>query len=46
MFELSKKKSHKIGSIKYGPGMKYLLNTIQYIQYFTAKCLKELKETF
>ena len=32
--------SHKIGPIKYGPGMKYLLCAIQNVLYFASKYLK------
>ena len=34
------KKSLEVGSIKYGPGTKYLLNTVQYVQHFASKYLK------
>ena len=37
------KKSHEIGYIKFGLGMKYLLNTVQYGQYCASK---DLKRTF
>ena len=32
-----KKMSHEIGSIKYGPDMKYLISTVQYDQYFASR---------
>ena len=34
------KKSHEIGSIKYGPDIKYLLNGVQYDKNFACKYLK------
>ena len=34
------KMSHEIGSIKYGPGMKYLLNTVQQVQHFASTYLE------
>ena len=33
-------KSYEITSIKYIPAMKYLLNAVQYVQYFPSKYLK------
>ena len=39
-----KKVSHETGSIKYGPGIKYLLNMIQHVQYFTSRYLKRSLE--
>ena len=35
-----RKKSHEIGSIKYGPDIKYLLNMVQYVKHFACKYLK------
>ena len=35
-----KKKSHEIQPIKFGLGMNYLLNKVQYIQFFASKYLK------
>ena len=36
--------SHKIGSIKCGARMKYLLNAAQYVQYFISKYSKRTSE--
>ena len=36
-----KKKSHEIGPIKSALGMDYLLNKVQYIQFFASKYLKQ-----
>ena len=35
-----RKKSHEIGSIRCGPGIKYLSNTAQLVQYFVSKYSK------
>ena len=35
-----RKKSHEIGSIKYGSDIKYLLNMVQYVKHFACKYLK------
>ena len=39
IFILLLKKSHEIWSIKYGPGMKNVSNTVQHDRYFASKYL-------